>query len=191
MLEPMESWRPVVGFEQFYEVSDYGRVRSLDRKVRRRHGLATLGGKVLRPWAINSGRLMVGLCGEDGVQQRILVHHLVLEAFAGPRLPGQEGCHENGDYTDNHAVNLRWDTPKGNHADKRKHGTIYQLNIANCPQGHPYEHPNLVPSALKHGNRACLACSRARVQWKKRLRRGNAVGTFEELADQYYREIID
>jgi hypothetical protein len=190
MLKPMEEWRPVVGFEEFYQVSDAGQVQSLDRKVRRRHGLATLGGKVLRPWTINTGRLCVSLFGEGGRQRRALVHHLVLEAFVGPCPPGQEGCHGNGDFTDNHVANLRWDTPKGNHADKRRHGTIYQLNIKNCPQGHPYEHPNLVPSALRNGNRACLACSRAKAQWKKRLKRRNVTGTFAELADEYYRQII-
>jgi len=186
----MEQWRPVIGFEKFYEVSDEGRVRSLDRKVRRRHGLATLGGKMIRPWAINSGRLMIGLSGEDGVQRRALVHHLVLEAFVGPCPPGQEGCHENGNYTDNRAVNLRWDTSKGNHADRRRHGTIYQLNRKCCPRGHPYEHPNLVPSALKRGNRACLACSRAKAFLQKAKKRNTPVGTFAEISDRYYQLIM-
>lgn len=51
------------------------------------------------------------------------VHHLVLEAFVGPRPSGMQGCHDDGVPTNNKADNLRWDTPKGNHADRVRHGT--------------------------------------------------------------------
>lgn len=51
------------------------------------------------------------------------VHRLVLEAFAGPCPPGMEACHRDGNPHNNAARNLRWDTPQGNAADKRRHGT--------------------------------------------------------------------
>ena len=38
-----------------------------------------------------------------------------------------------------------------------------------CPQGHPYEAWNLVPSALARGQRNCLTCSRARARKQKNL----------------------
>lgn len=56
-----------------------------------------------------------------GYQQR-KVHHLVLEAFVGPRPEGMQGCHNNGDSKDNCAANLRWDTPKANAMDTLLHG---------------------------------------------------------------------
>lgn len=52
------------------------------------------------------------------------VHRIVLEAFQGECPKGKEGCHNNGIKTDNRLSNLRWDTPKNNHADKHLHGTI-------------------------------------------------------------------
>lgn len=60
----MERWKWVVGYEGSYEVSDLGRVRSVDRVVRGpRGGPKKLVGKVLRPSP--RGRcvhLVVNLC---------------------------------------------------------------------------------------------------------------------------------
>lgn len=109
-------WRPVVGFEATHEVSSDGRVRSLARKDK-------LGrwwpGRELRA----SGRLglQVSLCAWSHLVYR-KVHHLVLEAFVGPRPAGMECCHNNGDWRDNRLENLRWDTHKANSEDRIKHG---------------------------------------------------------------------
>jgi hypothetical protein len=51
------------------------------------------------------------------------VHHLVLEAFVGPRPGKMQGCHNDGNPDNNSLSNLRWDTPKGNQSDRVKHGT--------------------------------------------------------------------
>lgn len=59
----------------------------------------------------------------DGVIRGLLVHILVLEAFVGPRPEGHEGCHNNGIKHDCRLENLRWDTPRGNWNDRRRHGT--------------------------------------------------------------------
>jgi hypothetical protein len=50
-------------------------------------------------------------------------HRLVLEAFVGPRPPGTECCHGDGNRGNNALANLRWDTRKSNHADALRHGT--------------------------------------------------------------------
>lgn len=50
------------------------------------------------------------------------VHRLLMAAFVGPCPPGMCVCHCNGVKTDNRLENLRYDTPKGNSADSRKHG---------------------------------------------------------------------
>jgi hypothetical protein len=56
----------------------------------------------------------------------VRVHHLVLCAFVGPCPKGQEGCHNDGDPTNNRVTNLRWDSHIGNLADMDKHGTRTQ-----------------------------------------------------------------
>ena len=50
------------------------------------------------------------------------VHHLVLEAFIGPRPPGHEACHTNGNPMDNRLSNLYWGLPSDNDQDMRRHG---------------------------------------------------------------------
>lgn len=59
----------------------------------------------------------------DGRKRQAFVQELVLEAFVGPRPPGLEACHDDNDPANNRLTNLRWDTHKGNVADKRRHGT--------------------------------------------------------------------
>lgn len=105
-----ETWKPVVGFEGLYEVSDLGRVRSLRR------------GKIL---AANSarGHYPVVSLSVGGSCTRWPVHRLVLETFRGSPPPRTEAAHGNGKKTDSRLLNLMWKTRVDNHADKRRHGT--------------------------------------------------------------------
>ncbi len=50
------------------------------------------------------------------------VHRLILMTFIGKCPEGMQTCHNNGIKDDNRVENLRWDTPKNNCADRRKHG---------------------------------------------------------------------
>jgi hypothetical protein len=77
----------------------------------------------MKPLRIRSG-LLVPFRQEGRPRIRKLVHRLVLETFVGPCPPDMQGCHNNGDFTDNRLDNLRWDTCKANMADKRRHGTM-------------------------------------------------------------------
>ena len=109
-----EVWKPIVGFEGRYEVSDKGRVRSL--KFRGNGGLRVMKG------SLNQSGYRVLTLGKSRKQFR--AHCLVLEAFVGPRPDGMEGCHGDGDKDNNALRNLRWDTPSGNAADRRSyHGS--------------------------------------------------------------------
>jgi hypothetical protein len=64
----------------------------------------------------------------DKKQKTLPVHGLVLMAFVGPKPPGMCACHNNGIATDNRPENLRWDTPKGNAADRKIHGTQFHAD---------------------------------------------------------------
>jgi hypothetical protein len=109
-----EVWKPVVGYEGLYEVSNAGKVKSMPRNGR--------DGRVLKRQHNNKGYPQVSLCAV-GVPRTALVHRLVLSAFVGQPAPGQEGCHNDGDRTNCELQNLRWDTRGGNMQDAVAHGT--------------------------------------------------------------------
>lgn len=115
-----EQWRPVPGYEGFYEVSDMGRVRSLPRKVRQGWRAFSAPGRVLKPWSKNKAYLSVTLCGPDS-KRHIFVHRLVLAAFVGPS--DMQVRHLNGNPEDNRLQNLRYGTAAENAADRARHGT--------------------------------------------------------------------
>lgn len=120
-MNQQEKWLPVVGFEGLYEVSDMGRVRSLDRL--RANGKLLMRGRVLKPHPNSkSGYLNVVL--SRGTKLTRLVHSLVLRAFVGPCPEGMECCHDDGNSGNCKLSNLRWDTHKNNNADKSRHGTM-------------------------------------------------------------------
>ena len=122
-----ENWKPVVGLEGRYEVSDLGRVRSITTPVTRRCGRGPnpdatyqlLYPSVIRATYINPDGYLTLKLAERGT---VHVHCLVLEAFVGPCPEGQEGCHGDGNPSNNALSNLRWGTPKDNADDRRRHG---------------------------------------------------------------------
>lgn len=112
------TWGRIPGFPD-YEASTDGRIRRVTPAKTR--GVVPYE---LRGQATKSGYRSVRLSRPDGSQVEVLIHRLVLLTFVGePPLPGMHGCHNNGCPTDNRLSNLRWDTCKGNLADRRAHGT--------------------------------------------------------------------
>lgn len=107
-----EEWRDVLGWPA-YQVSDWGRVRKFLARGRMRYPAVQQG---------SGGYQIVKLC-RGGEARSFRVHRLVLAAFVGPAPAGHQGCHNNGDPSDNRLDNLRWDTPAGNALDKKAHGT--------------------------------------------------------------------
>lgn len=155
------SWRAAPGFEGHYEVSDDGRVRSVDRVITLKNGRTRKKrGVELSPSVDEHGRLGVSLY-LDGRQTRRRVHVLVLEAFVGPRPAGMEGCHNNGVVTDNRRTNLRWDTSSENRYDTVRHGHHPNASKQTCPRRHELRVPNLMRPRPGIVARSCLACDRA------------------------------
>jgi hypothetical protein len=124
----METWKPISGYESFYEVSDHGRVKSLERKI--------WCGGVDGYYRIISPRFLristkskysgVGLF-KEGRQTKLYVHTLVATHFLGPRPEGYECCHNDGNSHNNRASNLRWDTVSANRKDNWIHGKMDTL----------------------------------------------------------------
>jgi hypothetical protein len=128
----MERWKPVVGFEDYYEVSDQGRVKSLSRfRVTRPGRGYQQAERILVPVAARTrldgkSRLIVTLHGSDGPRWT-RVPHIVLGAFIGPRpSAAHQARHLDCDPTNNRAANLLWGTAAENHADTLRCDHIYR-----------------------------------------------------------------
>jgi len=117
-----ERWLPVVGFEGVYEVSDLGRVRSLERFIDHKiRGRVIRWGTMLKLHFNPSGYWRVTLHRGRSQFYR-LVHRMVLEAFVGQCPEGWECRHLNGVRTDARLENLCWGTKVENAADRDRHG---------------------------------------------------------------------
>jgi hypothetical protein len=122
-----EEWLPVVGYEGAYEVSDLGRVRSLDRIViqaTRGGGTAphTYPGTIMGQHIGTAGYLDVTLC-RSSRHKTWRVHTVVAEAFLGPRPEGLWILHGPLGPLVNTVANLRYGTPAENSADEIRDGT--------------------------------------------------------------------
>lgn len=172
-----EQWRAAPGYEGLYEVSDLGRIRSLDRMVMTCGGGHRLARGVLmnpRKRHNNDDRYQAHL-SSAGKRRTYFVHRLVLLAFTGEPQPGQEACHWNGDASDNRLANLRWDSHAANMADMKRHGTMWQLNVTQCPAGHKYTPENTY--TFPNGKRTCQECQRAHGRRQTLARRNQKAGT--------------
>ena len=102
----IEEWRPVVGYEGLYEVSNTGRVRSLDRYIKTCYGSYRLHkGKVLSPTKNKDGYLQVSLCYNRKIYKKY-VHRLVAEAFIPNPYNLPQVNHLDEDKTNNRVENL-------------------------------------------------------------------------------------
>jgi NUMOD4 motif/HNH endonuclease len=107
-----ENWAEVAGYEGSYEVSDLGRVRSLDRIVRHSNGFQQRPGRMLTPAQEAKGYLFVHLY-KNGSRRHAKVHHLVANAFLA-RSDKPVVNHKDFNKKNNAATNLEWATPKEN-----------------------------------------------------------------------------
>lgn len=105
----IEVWRPVVGFEGYYMVSNLGRIKSLHKRYE---------GLILTPYDEGHGYRMVDLY-KDNIKQKCRVHRLVAMAFIPNPLNKREVDHINFIRDDNRACNLRWATSKENQNHKQ------------------------------------------------------------------------
>lgn len=112
---PNEIWLPVPGFENEYDVSNMGRIRSHTRRVWN----YTKPGRILKPHAKENGYLNVALSNDSMKQKHAYVHRLVATAF----LPNPENLaevnHKNFNKQDNRVENLEWCSSKENKAHFR------------------------------------------------------------------------
>ena len=130
-----EIWKDIAGYEGYYQISDKGRIKSLERRVNDNGGMFLLKSKILKPVMNDQGYLRIGL-RKDGKRKHKRVSRLVAEAF----IPNPENKpqinHKNGDRTDNNVSNLEWVSVSDNikhsyRVLKRKRSMLGKIGINN------------------------------------------------------------
>lgn len=128
-MKSLERWRDVVDYVGLYQVSDFGRVRSLDRIIEHPQGPMKIKGRILKPSRGCRQYLFVILC-KQGHRKTKHIHTLVLETFIGPRPKDMECCHGPDGSLVNHVSNLSWGTRfKNNVEDKRRDGILQNRRV--------------------------------------------------------------
>lgn len=102
----MEIWRKIKGYDG-YEISNYGRVKSLSKKVKTEKGYRITTEKILKPFSNGHGYLVISL--GRGVENRRYIHRAVAEAF----LPNPENLPEVNHKDECKSNNFVWVNPDG------------------------------------------------------------------------------
>lgn len=109
-----EKWKEIENFNGVYFVSNYGRIKSIDRLIVRNDGVQIqTKGRVLAPRPARNGYMFVCL-SKDGKSKNHSVHRLVATYFLSKKGNKNEVNHIDGDKENNCAKNLEWCTRKEN-----------------------------------------------------------------------------
>ena len=119
----MEKWERIKGYEKYYEISNFGNVKSLDREISNKKGSYTKKGRLLKKSYTSTGYLKVELT-KNKKKKSFKVHRLVAQAF----IPNPESKpnvnHIDGNPLNNNFKNLEWCTQKENVEHALKLGLI-------------------------------------------------------------------
>lgn len=175
-----EVWKDIPGYEGRYAISNFGRVKTYDRKVkspvRNSHEMKerTVKGQILKPEIANNGYLYVCLW-KEGKKSKATVHRLVAQAFI-PN-PDNKPCVNHKDYNRQNpcATNLEWVTHKENMIYSRERLSAAHIGISSTPN--------------KYGEMYVYKTNTGR--FKLRIEWLNVNKTFETIADAVNaREVI-
>lgn len=155
-----EIWKTIVGYEGYYEVSNYGRIKRLPTVIRYRDNrMRNYPGKIMKQENTIEGYLRIVLC-KDNKKTRYMVHRIVANTFIPNPYNKAFVNHINGNKNDNSVENLEWCTQEENerHAvaklGKTMVGKTYPKPVYCIETKMYYKSMN---ECVRHlGNRACI-----------------------------------
>ena len=157
-----EIWKPIKGFEGLYEVSNMGRVRSLDREWETApNHLIHKKGQIIIQTKMYRGYLQVHL-SKARVSKTFRSHRLVAEAFVPNPYNKPHVNHKDGNKINNCADNLEWVTPSENQIHSRDvlNRKYYGKPVVCVETGETFE--NAAEAARQKGmktyNHICSCC---------------------------------
>lgn len=109
-----EIWKDVVGYEGLYQVSNLGRVKSIDTILKCKNGYRRRNGRILRQKFDGKGNYLEVSLSKESKVTTYSVHRLVAQSFIVNSKNKAEVNHKNRLKTDNRAENLEWCTRSEN-----------------------------------------------------------------------------
>ena len=125
-----ELWKDIEGFEGLYQISNYGRVKSLERERHFGNRIRLIPERILTPDKKKSGYLFYHLYLGGRKQKDFHAHRLVAQAFIPNPLWKKDVNHKDGNKSNNYVENLEWATRSENilhsyHVLNRKATKLY------------------------------------------------------------------
>lgn len=118
-----EIWQSIPDFEDKYEVSSFGQIKSLARTAGAGFGsVRRVPERILKRSFDKDGYPIVALGCGIGKPKTFKVHRLVLLAFVGPLPDGQQSLHDDGNPENCRLDNLSYGTGVKNWEDRKRHG---------------------------------------------------------------------
>lgn len=115
-----EEWRPIKGYEGIYEVSNMGKIKSLNPPKSKTP-------IIRKPFHYGGGYQQMAIC-KNKVRNQILVHRVVAQTFVPNPHNKPEVNHINGNKSDNRAENLEWCTSSENQIHAYKELGVNPVN---------------------------------------------------------------
>ena len=139
----MEIWKDIEGYEGWYQISNYGNIKSVDRIIEYKNGaIRSLKGKILKTTTGTPGYYITDIHKKGNVN-RVSIHRLIGIAFI-PN-PHAKPCinHKDGNKINNHVDNLEWVTYRENltHA--------YSMGLSNVCPGENHQNAKLNPLQVR------------------------------------------
>lgn len=127
-----EIWIDIPNYEGIYQVSNFGKIKSLPREYKNQYGGTGKFSKerIMKPSDNRVGYLCLSLC-KGGKIKYHYIHHLVLNSFVEKPFNNAQCNHKNGNKHDNKLENLEWCSPSENINHAYKNGLIRGKNARN------------------------------------------------------------
>ena len=125
----MEIWKTIKDYQGLYEVSNLGRIKSLDHIVPCKGGTRKVRGIVRSPQYNHKGYMIVVL-SKDNKIKTFTVHQLVAEAFMLNFQRGTELNHKDGDNSNPRLTNLELSNPSHNQLHAVRTGLVKKRSIS-------------------------------------------------------------